>query len=186
MTGSGKMTTRQRRKRRKGAELLEFTLALLPLLMMMFVLLDAAWAIFVKSTLSYAVRNGVRLGITITGTQATAAGSDLTAMVKANVQSNSMGLLSGSAGLAKIKVNYYQPPAPSDTSGVTVDVSTQPNGNNPLNIMQVSIQGFSLGPLIPRLFGLRTAVDFSSTTISAVAADLIEPSRDPPPIGTAP
>jgi len=173
-------------RRRKGAELLEFTLALLPMLMMMFVLLDAAWAIFVKSTLSYAVRSGVRLGITITGTQATAAGSNLTAMVKANVQSNSMGLLSGSAGLAKIKVNYLHPPDPDDVGGATVDVSGQPDGNNPLNIIQVSIQGFSLGPLIPRLFGLRTPVDKSTTTIAAVAADLIEPSRDPPPIGAAP
>lgn len=180
------MSINKRQSGKKGAELLEFTLALLPMLMMIFVLLDAAWAIFVKSTLSYAVRSGVRVGITITGTQATAAGSDLTSMVKANVQANAMGLLAGSAGLAKIKVNYLQPPAPTDTTGVTVDVSTQANGNNPLNIMKVSIQGFSLGPLIPRLFGLHTAVDKTSTPIAAVAADLIEPSRDPPPIGTAP
>jgi Flp pilus assembly protein TadG len=172
-------------KRRNGAEFLEFTLALLPMLMMIFVLLDASWAIFVKSTLAYAVRSGVRVGITITGTQATAAGSDMTAIVKATVQSNAMGLLAGSAGLAKIKVNYLQPPA-AGSAAAAVDVSAQTNGNNPLNIMQVSIQGFSLGPLIPRLFGLRTPVDKSSTTIAAVAADLIEPSRDPAPIGTAP
>jgi Flp pilus assembly protein TadG len=165
--------------------MLEFTLALLPLLIMIFVLLDASWAIFVKSTLAFAVRSGVRVGITITGTQATAAGSDLTTMVKNTVQRNALGLLAGSTGLAKIKVNYFQPPA-AGSNAAAVDVSAQSSGNNPLNIMQVSIQGFSLGPLVPRIFGWRTPVDKSTTSIGAVAADLIEPSRDPPPIGAAP
>jgi hypothetical protein len=52
--------------------------------------------------------------------------------------------------------------------------------------MLVSIQNSNLGPLVPRLFGLGAAPDLSTTAINAVAADLIEPSRDPPPIGTAP
>src|SRR5947209_16618913 len=91
----------RRRALRKGAELLEFTFALLPLLAMMFVLLDAAWGMYVKSTMMYAVRVGVRVGITITGTQATAAGKDLTTMVKDVVQSNAMGLLAGTAGRNK-------------------------------------------------------------------------------------
>jgi Flp pilus assembly protein TadG len=172
-------------KRRKGAELLEFTFALLPLLMMMFLMVDCAWAIFVKSTLAFAVRAGVRYGITVTGTQAAAAGSDLTTMIKTTVQNNALGLLTGSAGLAKIKVNYIQPPAPGST-GSPVDVSTQSNGNNPLNILQVSVRGFALGDLVPRLFGLKSAPDEAAVNIVAIAADLIEPSRDPPPIGTAP
>src|ERR1039457_5523289 len=149
-------------KRRRGAEVLEFTFAFLPLMLMIIVLLDASWAIFVKSTLAFAVRSGVRLGITITGTQATAAGSDLTSMVKANVQSNSLGLLSGATGLAKIKVNYLQPPAPGSTSAA-VDVSGHSGGNTPLNIMQVSIPGYSLKPLIPRFFSWKTAIDNSAT-----------------------
>jgi Flp pilus assembly protein TadG len=172
-------------KGRRGAELLEFTLALLPLLMMMFLLLDVCWGMFVKGTLAFAVHAGLRQGITITGTQATAAGSDLTTMVKAAVQQNSLGLLAGSNGLAKIKVNYLQPPAAGSTAAA-VDVSTASNGNAPLNIMQVSVQGFPLRPLMPRIYGLRGAVDGAATAINAVAADLIEPSRDVPPIGAAP
>ena len=172
-------------KRCKGAEMMEFTLSLLPLLMMIFLLLDACWGMFVKGTLAFAAHEGVRVGITITGTQATAAGSDLTSMVKAVVQQQSLGLLAGSAGLAKIKVNYYQPPATGSTAAAT-DVSTQAGGNSPSNIMQVSVQGFSLKPLVPRLFGLGKPVDVTTTAISAVAADIIEPSRDVPPIGTAP
>jgi Flp pilus assembly protein TadG len=179
------MRRRTNSKSRKGAEMLEFTLSLLPMLMMTFVMLDSAWAIFVKSTLAFAVRAGVRQGITITGTQATAAGMSLTDMVKKTVQDNALGLLAGASGKAKIKVNYIQPPAPNSTAAA-VDVSTQSNGNNPLNIMQVSIQGFTLGPLMPRLFGKNQKVDTAGTTIAAIAADLIEPSRDPPPIGTAP
>jgi Flp pilus assembly protein TadG len=170
-------------KRCRGAEMLEFTFALLPLLMMTFLLLDACWGMFVKGTLAFAAHEGVRVGITITGTQA--AGTDLTTMVKTIVQQQSLGLLSGAGGLAKIKVNYYQPPAPGSTAAAT-DVSTQPSGNSPSNIMQVSVQGFSLKPLVPRLFGLGKPVDVTTTAISAVAADIIEPSRDVPPIGTAP
>jgi Flp pilus assembly protein TadG len=177
------MPRRPHAQGRKGAELLEFTLALLPLVIMMFVLLDAAWAIFVKSTLAFAVRTAVRQGITITGTQATAAGSDLTTMVKNIVKANSLGLLRDTS---KIKVNYYHPPDDPDSTAALTDVTSQTTGNSPLNIMQVSIQGYTLGPLIPRIFGLRTPIDKTGTTIAAISADLIEPSRDVPPKGTAP
>ena len=178
------MPIRHNGRRCKGAELLEFTFAILPLFMMMFVTLDAAWGMYVKSTLLFAVRVGVRQGITITGAQATAAGKDLTSMVKDTVQANAMGLLAGSAGRAKIKVNYFQPPDPGSTA-MPVDVSTSAGGNAPGNIMQVSIQGYSLGPLVPRFFGWKT-LDVSSTSIGAAAADLIEPSKDTPTIGVAP
>src|SRR5215471_13739663 len=88
------------RRRCRGAEVIEFTLAFLPFLAMTFVLLDVAWAVFVKSTLQYAVRAGVRSGITITGTQAAAANSTLTAMVKSIVQQKALGILIGSSGLS--------------------------------------------------------------------------------------
>jgi Flp pilus assembly protein TadG len=164
---------------------MEFTLAFLPFLAMTFLLMDVAWAVFVKATLQYAVRAGVRTGITITGTQATAAHSDLTSMVKSVVQQSSLGILSGSTGLSKIKVRYFQPPPEGSTSGIT-DVSAQTNGNSYPNIMQVSIEGFSLPALVPRFYNWKTAADKSPTTIGVVAADIIEPSGDVPPIGVAP
>jgi Flp pilus assembly protein TadG len=176
---------RSRRSRTKGAELLEFTFTFLPMICLTFVLLDIAWAVFVKATLQYAVRTAVRSGITITGSQATAAGSNLTAMVKGIVQQRSLGLLNGASGLSKIKVRYFQPPAPGST-GPAVDVSTQQNGNTPLYIMQVSVEGYSLQALLPRFYNWKTPADKSATIINAVSADLIEPSRDVPPIGVAP
>jgi hypothetical protein len=129
---------------------MEFTLALLPFIAMTFMLFDVAWAVFVKSTLQYAVRTGVRNGITITGTQASAAHSNLTAMIKSIVQQNSLGILGGASGLSKIKVRYFLP------------------------------------ALLPRIFGWNQRPDTSGTTIGAVAADIIEPSRDIPAIGVAP
>jgi Flp pilus assembly protein TadG len=174
-----------RARRTRGAELLEFTFIMIPLLAMTFVLLDTAWAVFVKGTLQYAVRAGVRNGITITGTQATAANSDLTTMVKSIVQGKSLGLLRGTTGLAMIKVHYFQPPAPGST-GPAVDVSNQPSGNTPLYIMQVSVDNYPLPALLPRIYSYRGTADTSATVLSVKAADLIEPSRDVPPIGVAP
>jgi hypothetical protein len=125
----------------------------------------------------------LRVGITTTGTQATAAGVCLTDIVKSTVQSNSMGLLGGTAGLGKIKVNYY---LPSGTGAAPTDVSGQADGNKPLNIIQVSIQGFTLAALTPRIWSWRQSADAAPSSIYAAAADLIEASRDVPCIGTAP
>jgi len=176
---------RSRTARTKGAELIEFTMTFLPLMSMTMVLLCVGWAVFIKATFQYAVRAAVRSGITITGTQAAAAHSDLTAMVKGIVQSKSLGLLNGASGLAKIKVHYFQPPAAGSNADV-VDVSSQSDGNTPLYIMQVSVEGYQLAALVPRIFSWKQAPDRSATTINAVSADLIEPSRDVPPIGVAP
>jgi Flp pilus assembly protein TadG len=173
-----------RKGRERGAEIIEFTLALLPFLVITFVLLDISWAIFVKSTFQQAVRAAVRYGVTITSAQ-TSGGSCLTDMVKSSVQQNSLGLLSGSSGLSKIKVNYLQPP-PANSTAAATDVSTQANGNAPGNIMQVSVQSYSLFPLAPRIFNWNQAADVNPMVLSVYAADLIEPSQNPPCIGTAP
>ena len=178
------MKTSNRRIRERGAEALEFTLVILPLLAVLTVLLDVSWAIFAKSTLQRAVRVGVRNGVTITSTQATG-GQCLTDMVKSTVQANSMGLLSGASGLSKIKVNYLQPP-PASSAAAATDVSTQADGNTPGNIMQVSVQNYSLLPLAPRIFDWNTTPDRTPMNLTVYSADRIEPSRNPPCIGTAP
>ena len=175
-----KTSRRWRANPRKGAEMMEFTLVFLPMLAMVLVLIDISWAVFAKSTLEYAVRTGVRSGITITGTQATAAGGCLTDLVKGTVKAHSLGLLSDTS---KIKVNYF---LPSGTSAAPTDVSTNADGNKPLNIMQVSIQGYALRALAPRIWNWKQSADVSASAIYATSADLIEASRDVPCIGTAP
>jgi Flp pilus assembly protein TadG len=181
---------RRRAFRSRGAEPLEFTLVLLPLLAMVTVLVDTSWAVFAKATLQRAVRIGVRVGVTLTASQM-AQGACLTDTVKGIVQSNSMGLLgsgTGSSGYALIKVHYFQPPAPGSTSAAT-DVSTQSNGDQSGNIIQVSVQNYSVIALLPRIFNWKTAADTNPLVIQGVySADLIEPATiaQRPCIGTAP
>jgi Flp pilus assembly protein TadG len=165
----------RRAKSSKGAELLEFTLAFLPLTAIIFVLLDLSWGIYVKSTLVYAVHQGVRQGITIDGTQA--GGTTLTSLVKNIVQRNALGLLPGSDGLSRIHVDFYR------ASGASLTTVTQAGGGLMAgDIIQVTIQGYSLPALAPRIYDWKTAPDKSATGISAVAADRIEPHSSLPAI----
>ena len=173
-----------RRRRSRGSELLEFTLVMLPMLAMITVLVDTAWGVFAESTLQRAVRIGVREGVTLTAGQM-AGGACLTDTVKGVVQGNSFGLLNGASGLAMVKVNYYLPP-PTNSTNPATDVSDQPNGDAPGNIMKVSVEGFSLAPLMPRIFGGKQGIDNSPLVISVNSADIIEPDRNPPCIGSAP
>jgi Flp pilus assembly protein TadG len=169
---------------------MEFTLVVLPLLAMLAVVVDVSWAIWAKATLQRAVRYGVRTGITLTASQMTN-GACLTDTVKGVVQANAMGLLgsgTGSSGYALIKVHYYQPPVASSSSAAT-EVSSSSTGDQSGNIMQVSVQGYSVVPLLPRIFNWKTAPDKNPVVIQGVyAADLIEPASvtDRPCIGTAP
>ncbi|HUJ23379.1 MAG TPA: TadE/TadG family type IV pilus assembly protein [Bryobacteraceae bacterium] len=175
---------RRRAGRQSGAEVFEFTLAFLPFLAMLLVLLDTAWAVYVKSTLEQAVRIGVRTGITMTAAN-TPTGSCLTDYVKGVVQQNASGLLAGSSGVGLIKVNYFLPPAENST-GPATDVSTQANADAPGNIMQVSVQNYSLIPLLPRIYSWNQVQDTSPLVMSVYSADLMEPSSSPPCVGVAP
>ncbi|MGP8244321.1 MAG: TadE/TadG family type IV pilus assembly protein [Bryobacteraceae bacterium] len=180
-----------RRRRSSGSQILEFTFVFLPLLAFTTVLLDTAWAVMAKATIQRAVRMAVRTGITMTASQMTGSAC-LTDTVKSTVQSYSLGLLNGSTGLSYIKVNYYAPPV-SNTAAVT-DVSTCTATGNSCptiadvsgNIMQVSVQGLVVTPLMPRIFGFKMANDNNPMLISVYSADVIEPHNNPPCVGTAP
>jgi len=182
-----KIPTRSRRGRRwrcRGNECIEFTLVLLPLFSLTAVLLDTSWAIFAKSALQRAVRIGVRQGVTLTAGQM-AQHACLTDTVKSVVQQNSLGILNGTNGLSMIQVHYLQPP-PTNSTAAATDVSGSSSGNQPGNIMVVSVNNYSLIPIFPRLFSWKQAADVSPLVINVSSADLIEPSRNPPCIGTAP
>jgi Flp pilus assembly protein TadG len=168
----------------KGSELLEFVLVLLPFMALVGVLLDVGWAVFVKSSMQRAVRVAVEQGVSLSSSQL-APGACLTDTVKGIVQQNSAGMLQGSAGLAFIKVNYFQPPAPGSNGAVT-DVSAQSNADAPGNIMQVSIQNFSLNALMPRIFGPTQGVDNAPTALTVYAAGVIQLTQTQPCVGTAP
>lgn len=163
---------------RRGSELLEFTFCFLPLTAMLILLVDASWAIYVKGALSYAVHEGVRQGITYDSTKAN--GSTLTSIVQGIVQTNAQGLLAGSSGLALIQVNYYRV---SSTNSSQLTTVTQAGGGLMAgDIIQVSISGFSLSPLVAHIYSWKTAADKSGASIYAIAADRIEPFSSLPSI----
>ena len=176
--GGRPVRKRSRRRSTQGAELIEFTLNFLPLMVMVVVLVSTSWAIFAQATLQQAVRMAVRRGVT--QTSATVNGN-LTATVKQDVQAHSVGLLNGS-GVNYIKVHYL------DQDDPTMDVSNTSSGNRGGNIMRVSVEGYSLSPLMSRFFGWKGGVDANPMSINVYAADVIEPisSSLTPPIGPAP
>jgi hypothetical protein len=181
----GSQERRARRGRRSGVQIVEFSLCLIPMLSLVTVLMTTTWAIFAKASLQRAVREGVRSGITLTAGQMVGSAC-LTDTVKGIVQTDSFGFLSGASGLAKIKVNYYLPPAAS-SSGAVTDVSGNNNGDVGGNIMQVSVQSFTLTDLIPRIYGTRPVTEADGPFVFSVySADLIEPNTNPPCIGVAP
>jgi Flp pilus assembly protein TadG len=168
----------RRRRGSQGAQLLEFTLNFLPFMVMIVVLVDTSWAIFAQATLQQAVRMAVRAGVTYTTAQVS---TNLTDTVKTYVQAHSVGLLNGATGKAYIKVHYFD-------QITQLDVSNSPSGNTGGNIMQVSVQGYPLVPLMPRFFSWKDTVDNSPMSMKVYAADMIEPISTflTPAIGPAP
>lgn len=174
--------------RERGSEVLEFALVIIPFLAMVSILLNVAWTIFSKTSLEWAVRRAVDQGTVMTQTQIATYGSTacLTDAVKQVVEQSSFGMLTGTAGLSQIKVHYFEPPASGSTTAAT-DVSGDSDADTAGNIMQVSVQNYSIMPLLPRIVNLNTAPDNNPMVVSVYAAGVIQLSSDPPScVGTAP
>src|ERR1039458_10179142 len=73
-----------RKVKQRGSELIEFTLVLLPFLGFTFLILNIGWAVYVRSTLQYAVAQGVRYAVT----SQTQPGMNQMASIQTVVQSN--------------------------------------------------------------------------------------------------
>lgn len=150
------------RCRRRGATLVELALVLVPLLALIFAIMDFGFVIFLRSTFQHAAREGVRYAIT----GRTDAGTGQDASIKTRVQTNALGFLNGTTGAAKIFIRYYVP----GTLAVT-----QSNAGG--NIVEVSVEGYTWGWMAPLLRN-----GFPPLTIQARSSDRMEP----PPGGTPP
>ena len=158
---------RCRRRAQKGTELLEFGLVITPMLGFVFLIIDIAWAIFARSTLQYAVREGVRYAVT----SQTMAGMGQKDSIKTMVQQNALGMLNGRAGLDRVEVHFY-------TSDTFVDISGQTNANAGGNLVEVSVNGFSWAPLLP-LLRSHNALSLSARSMDRMEAS---PPTGPPPL----
>lgn len=144
-----------RRKRTAGSAALEAAFVFLPLIAVLFALMDFSVAIFIKNVLYHAVREGVRFGVT---QQTGVNGQD--AAIKSVVQTNAMGFLNGALGLSYIGINYYD--------GRTGALVSGTSSNAAGNICVVSVTSFPwtyFAPLWRTSQGL-----FSATSSDAMEA----------------
>jgi Flp pilus assembly protein TadG len=155
----------RQRSAERGAEMVEFNLVLIPMMMLIFLSVDIAWAIFAKASLQEAVREGVRFGVTGTPPN----GFCLDASIKKVVTAYSGGVLNASNQSA-ISIAYYS------ASNTGTNLAGQAGATAGGNILQVSVNGVSLKQLAP-LF-----VSASPLSLSASATDVLEssPNNIPP------
>jgi Flp pilus assembly protein TadG len=114
--------------------MVELALVLLPLLAIIFAIIDFSLAVFLKSTFRHAAREGARYAVT----GRTSAGMGQDASIRGVVQQNAMGFLDGTSGAAKIYIRYYNP-------GTLVETQSNAGGN----IVEVSIEGYTWNWIAP-------------------------------------
>ena len=126
----------RRRNGQKGNTFVEAAFVLLPLLAMIFAIVDFGLAIFMKTTLQHATREGVRYAVTYQ----TMDGMGHDASIKEMVRANGMGFLNDEEDLETITIRYYDP--------ITLE---EVGGNDPGNLIEVSVENYTwgwLGPLM--------------------------------------
>jgi Flp pilus assembly protein TadG len=123
--------------KRRGAAMVELGFALLPFLAISLAIIDFSVPIFIRTTLTHAVREGTRYGITYQ----TRPGKTHSQSIKAVVQEQSMGLLAGTTGLNKIHVRFYLP--------TTFAEQTGPQANRGGNIVEVTVEGYTWQYMVP-------------------------------------
>ena len=184
------------RRRSRGAELIEFTLVLMPMLGFTFLLLDLGWVIYKRATLQFAVREGVRFAVTnqtVKLTDVNGYSYGVLDSIKAVVQARAVGFLGrtpsdlghAAANYATISVNYFCPkttstcPLTSLTAAVAAPANcldTTPAPNQAGWIVEVTVSGFEAFPFASLL---KSNTPFNFT---ASSADKMEGAG----LGTAP
>ena len=152
--------TSAKSSRRRGSEMVEGALAILPLLAVLFGVVDLAVAVFVQNMAQFAVRQGVRYAIT----SQTMTGMGQDASIKTVVQDYTMGFLnslsSDGVGADTISITYYNPVTLLPVTGVGSNIGG--------NIVVVSATGLSWAWMVPLL---RSAAPL---TFSVSSADIME------------
>jgi hypothetical protein len=165
------MCERKRVKRfgRRGSALMEGPLALLPMLAILFAVMDLSIALFVKNMAQFAVCQGARYAIT----SQTMAGLGQDASIKAVVKGYTLGFLDclspDHIGGNRIAITYYDPVSLAVVSGV--------GSNTGGNIVVVSASGLSwtwMMPLLnnsaPLAFSVSSAAIMEATPIAGAPA----------------
>ena len=88
-----------------GVVLVEFSLALLPLLALLLLCVDVAWSIFARATLQNAAREGARFAVT---GQILAGNSCLGSSIQQVVAQNSFGFVPPKKASSYVTVSYFR------------------------------------------------------------------------------
>jgi hypothetical protein len=142
----------------------ESAFVLVPLFAMIFAIVDFGLAIFVRSTLQHAVREGVRYAITYQTLDAQTPHDD---SIKEVVKRSAMGFLHNEENLEKVKIRYYNP---TDLGEV--------QANSPGNLVEISVEGYTWGWLA---LLMRNASPLQITTRAADRMEGLPPGASPPP-----
>lgn len=165
------------RSRQRGATLIEAAVIMIPLLALFFALIDFGMALFLKNTMQFAVRQGVRYAIT----SQTMNGLGQDASIDTVIAQNSFGFLNYLApgppattctGTGCITINYYQQTLGSSP---TLTLVTGAGSNAQGNIVQVTASGLQYNWMIPLL---RSATPLN---ISVSSADIMGAQPNGPP-----
>ena len=155
----------RRMSTQSGNNILETALVLTPVLAMLFGILDFSMAIFVRSTMQSAVREGVRYAVTY---QVNGGCQD--AAIQQVVKNYAAGLLSSTTNAAKIHTRYYRP------NDLTTEV-TGAGSNAPGNVVQVSVEGYQWPWIAPLL---RPGGSISVTVFAADRMESLPGGAAPP------
>jgi len=151
------------RTHERGSTMIEAAFVLVPLLTILLGIIDFSVALFMKNTMQFAVRQGVRYAVT----SQTLNGQGQDASIKTIVKQNSMGFLTYLSGntdpMSHITINYYDP--------ATLKVVNGAGSNRGGNIVQISISGLSWLWMVPLGHGNAPLLP-----IAAASADVMEAS----------
>lgn len=156
----GPAVTRRREAFDEGSEIVEFSLVLIPMLGLVFLILNIGWVLFAKASLQEAVREGVRYGVT--GQQPLTGQPGLTSSIRQVVLQYSAGFIPASAAQTEISVQYLSPSTLQPLSG--------PASCAGGNLLEVSVSGVAVSPLATLLIGS------APMNLGAFSADVMESS----------
>ena len=143
----------------QGTEIVEFSLVLIPMLGLTFLIMNIGWVLFAKASLQEAVREGVRYGVTgapLNGQPG------LTSSIRQVVLQYSAGFIPAGRAQTEISIQYLSPSTLQPVTGA----GSCAGGN----ILQVSISGTAVSPLSALL------ISPSALNLGAISSDVMESS----------
>lgn len=143
----------------EGSETVEFCLVIIPMLALVFLIINVGWIIFAKANLQEAVREGVRFGIT---GQVAAGQAGVTSSIRQVVQQYSGGFISAANAQSKISIQYFSPQTLTPVNGIASCAGG--------NVVEVSVDNISINPLAALL------ISPGAMILSATSSDIMESS----------